>query len=243
MQIRTTVSGSTIHAKTTGRAIYRGGGNDGVEGDWSASDSEGMIDTTVRSLCLRKKTRSCATCNQVKRSFWSQCTKAPLLDIFYMGQSKNYPRNLVRELRDVFIFSLPLGVENNAVLLAHRCGGQDSNLPAASHSQTFSRRRDWDEWWETVTHLASRQWKSPPASKKLWRTYNTWGANALRAECRRLKVVPASLNKASYLVALRASLTVTETIQATGVVQDPFQQGTTDRRTADCMFRLQMCFF
>ncbi|KAF1780414.1 hypothetical protein GQ600_17356 [Phytophthora cactorum] len=85
--------------------------------------------------------------------------------------------------------------------------------------------------------------EEPASVEEAMATYNTWGANALRAECRRLKVVPASLNKASYLVALRASLTVTETIQATGVVQDPFQQGTTDRRTADCMFRLRNVLF
>jgi hypothetical protein len=73
--------------------------------------------------------------------------------------------------------------------------------------------------------------------------YKTWGANALRTECRRLKATPASLNKASYLAALRASLVVAETIQATGVVQDPFQQGVADRRTVDCMYRLLNVLF
>ncbi|KAE8915290.1 hypothetical protein PF005_g12359 [Phytophthora fragariae] len=69
-------------------------------------------------------------------------------------------------------------------------------------------------------------------------TYNTWGANALRAKCRRLKVAPASLNKAAYLAALRAALIVSVTIEAGDVVQDPLQQGTSDRRTVDCVFRL-----
>ncbi|OWZ05544.1 hypothetical protein PHMEG_00022350 [Phytophthora megakarya] len=68
--------------------------------------------------------------------------------------------------------------------------------------------------------------------------YKTWGANVLQAEYRHLKATPLSLNKASYLGALRQALVVPETIQATDVVQDPFQEGMSDRRTVDCMFRL-----
>ncbi|KAG1708553.1 hypothetical protein DVH05_022181 [Phytophthora capsici] len=49
-------------------------------------------------------------------------------------------------------------------------------------------------------------------------------ANALRAECRRLKVTPASSNKTAYLAALRASLLLAGTISKTDVVQSPFHQ-------------------
>ncbi|GMF42095.1 unnamed protein product [Phytophthora fragariaefolia] len=74
-------------------------------------------------------------------------------------------------------------------------------------------------------------------------TYTTWGANSLRAECRRRNVVPASLNKAVYLAALRAARIETGIINANSVVQDPFQQGTSERRTVECMFRLLNAVF
>eukprot|EP00644_Phytophthora_capsici_P012297 jgi/Phyca11/52073/gw1.38.189.1 len=61
--------------------------------------------------------------------------------------------------------------------------------------------------------------------------YAKWGANALRAECRRVKVTPASSNKTAYLAALRASLLLAETISKTDVVQSPFHQAKPDKRT------------
>jgi hypothetical protein len=73
--------------------------------------------------------------------------------------------------------------------------------------------------------------------------YKHWSANALRSECRRLKTTPASLNKASYLAALRSCLLVTGTIVATGVVQSPFRQAMPDRKTVDCVFRLLNVLF
>ncbi|KAF4043723.1 hypothetical protein GN244_ATG04037 [Phytophthora infestans] len=60
--------------------------------------------------------------------------------------------------------------------------------------------------------------------------YKKCSANALRAECRRLNTAPTSSNKSSYLDALRASLLVTESVTASGVVQSPFRRSKTERK-------------
>nr|KAE8941281.1 hypothetical protein PF009_g8929 [Phytophthora fragariae] len=73
--------------------------------------------------------------------------------------------------------------------------------------------------------------------------YMGWGAKALRSECRRLKATPTAQNKASYLATLRASLVVAGTIEATGVVQDPFLGADVVRKTVACVFRLLNVLF
>ncbi|EGZ27923.1 hypothetical protein PHYSODRAFT_475433 [Phytophthora sojae] len=49
--------------------------------------------------------------------------------------------------------------------------------------------------------------------------------------------------KWSAKAALRSSLLIAETIAATGVVQDPFQQATSDRTTVDRVFCLLNVLF
>ncbi|KAE8999599.1 hypothetical protein PR002_g18408 [Phytophthora rubi] len=73
--------------------------------------------------------------------------------------------------------------------------------------------------------------------------YMGWGAKALRSECRRLKATPTAQNKASYLAALRASLVVAGTIEATGIVQNPFLGADVVRKTVACVFRLLNVLF
>lgn len=114
-----------------------------------------------------------------------------------------------------------------------------TNLPSSSHSQDC-----FASLGEGRLVGARHQQQKDRAMEELERvenamaTYKTWGANALPAECGRLKVASASLNKAAYLAALRAALILSVTIEAGDVVRDPFQQGTSDRRTVDCVFRL-----
>ncbi|KAF4038389.1 hypothetical protein GN244_ATG09461 [Phytophthora infestans] len=73
--------------------------------------------------------------------------------------------------------------------------------------------------------------------------YKKWSANALRAECRRLRTALASSNKSSYLDALRASRLVTESYTVSGVVQSPFRRSKPKRNTVACVLRFLNVLF
>lgn len=68
-------------------------------------------------------------------------------------------------------------------------------------------------------------------------------ANDLRAECRRRKASPASLNKAACLEAIRVSLETEMAITAAAAVTGPSLQQHASRKTIDCVFRLLNVLF
>lgn len=73
--------------------------------------------------------------------------------------------------------------------------------------------------------------------------YAGMSANALRAECRRKKAVPASLTKASYVDALRVALLTEQVTEAANAGQGPNHKEKQQRRTVESVIRLLNVLF